>query len=46
MKLEKIDLYISVFIIIYTFAIYAQVLNYNFVNYDDDGYVYQNPMVT
>jgi len=44
-KSKKINLLICLFIIISTFAAYAQVLKYDFVNYDDIEYVTENEFV-
>ncbi len=42
----KIGPFIPVFLIIVaTWAVYRHVLGYHFINYDDDGYVYNNPIV-
>lgn len=38
-------LWIVLFIILATFLIYRPVFNYDFVNFDDDGYVYNNDQV-
>ncbi len=38
--------YWSIFlIVIITSLVYFQAIHFDFVNYDDDGYVYQNPLV-
>jgi len=36
---------ISVFLIAITWSVYGQTLRYDFVNYDDDVYVYANPTI-
>ena len=37
---------ICVALAVMTFAVYGQTLGYDFVNYDDDQYVYDNPIVS
>jgi len=39
------DLLICLLLVVVTFATYAQVRNYSFVNYDDPCYITQNPIV-
>ena len=38
--------FICLFLVAITFAVYGQTLGYDFVNYDDDQYVSQNPIVS
>jgi protein O-mannosyl-transferase len=45
MKLKKNDILIVAFLLISTFAVYTQVLTYDFVNYDDSEYVTENEIV-
>ena len=42
---HRFELIVCVFLIVMTLAVYWQVLGYDFVNYDDDGYVTENPSV-
>jgi protein O-mannosyl-transferase len=37
---------VCIFLVVVTFAIYGQTLRYEFVNYDDEKYVYENPIVS
>jgi hypothetical protein len=37
---------VSIFLAVIIFAIYGQTLRYGFVNYDDEKYVYENPVVS
>lgn len=39
------DLLICLFLVITTFAVYQQISHYDFVNYDDDEYVFENPYI-
>ncbi len=39
------DILICLFIAVSLFAVYIQVRNFDFINYDDDDYVYNNPHV-
>ena len=39
------DLLVIIFLIMVTFAVFSQVLNHEFINYDDDGYVTNNHRV-
>jgi protein O-mannosyl-transferase len=41
----KKDILICLFLIISTFSIYARVLNYDFINFDDNVYVTENELV-
>lgn len=45
-KRFRITMVIGVFLAAITFAVYGQTLHYEFVNYDDDTYVYENPTVS
>ncbi|NQU15811.1 MAG: tetratricopeptide repeat protein [Desulfobacteraceae bacterium] len=42
---HRFELIVCVFLIVMTLAVYWQVLGYDFVNYDDDGYITENPSV-
>ena len=37
---------VCVFLVVITFAVFGQTLGFDFVNYDDNDYVYANPEVT
>ena len=39
------DVMVCLFIVISTFSVYWQIHNYDFVNYDDDKYISDNPHV-
>lgn len=39
------DLWLILLIIVVTFTLYGQTLNHDFVNFDDDGYIYLNSYV-
>ena len=39
------DLAVCLFLVVATLAVYGQTLRHDFINYDDDKYVYQNPHV-
>jgi len=41
----RCDLLICLFLVISTFAVYKQVSHYDFVSYDDDDYVFENPYI-
>jgi tetratricopeptide (TPR) repeat protein len=43
--MRKNDIFIIIFIIVSTCSVYAQVLNYDFINYDDDEYITENEFV-
>ena len=43
--MRKNDILIIIFIIISACSVYAQVLNYDFINYDDDEYITENEFV-
>src|SRR5438552_8614317 len=36
---------ICLFLAVAVFAVFGQTVHYDFVNFDDNGYVYENPMV-
>src|SRR5690348_5294152 len=38
--------FVSVFLIAITWFVFGQTVRYDFVNYDDDKYVYANPFIT
>jgi len=42
---RKNDIFIIIFIIISACSVYDQVLNYDFINYDDDEYITENEFV-
>ena len=39
------DLAVCLLLVLATLAVYGQTAHYDFVNYDDDHYVYENPHV-
>jgi len=39
------DILVCLFLVMATFAVYWQVHNFDFVNFDDDDYIYENPHV-
>ncbi|MCP4345680.1 MAG: tetratricopeptide repeat protein [Desulfobacterales bacterium] len=39
------DILVCLFLVISLLAVYSQVRNFDFINYDDDDYVYNNPHV-
>ena len=39
------DLLIAAALAVVTLAVYGQVINHQFINYDDDLYIHNNPMV-
>jgi len=43
--MKKIDIFIVIFIILSTWSVYVQVLDYDFINYDDDEYITENEHV-
>ena len=43
--MRKNDIFIIIFIIISACSVYVQVLNYDFINYDDDEYITENEFV-
>ncbi len=44
-RINKIDIFVSVFLIVSIFAVYFQLSNYDFVNYDDNEYVTENEFI-
>jgi len=42
---HRFELIVCVFLIVMTLSVYWQVLGYDFVNYDDDQYITENPSV-
>ncbi len=45
MRAYRLELAVSLFLIVVTFAAFSQVLNHDFINFDDDDYVTENPHV-
>ena len=45
MQSRRLEFYVCLFLIVAILAVYGQVFNHGFVNYDDPGYVTQNPWV-
>lgn len=45
-RIGSLELLIGAGLIAATLAVYGQVLNHQFINLDDDIYLYENPMVT
>ena len=43
--LGRVGLWIAVALVLSTFAVYGQVLTHQFINFDDDTYIWANPMV-
>ncbi|HVF71714.1 MAG TPA: tetratricopeptide repeat protein [Chthoniobacterales bacterium] len=43
--LDRAGLWIAVALVVSTFAVYGQVLTHRFINFDDDTYIWANPMV-
>jgi protein O-mannosyl-transferase len=37
---------VSIFLVVITWLVFGQTLHYDFVNYDDNEYVYANPVIT
>ena len=44
-SLQQIDLLVALALAAVTLAVYGQVLTHQFINYDDDNYIWNNPMV-
>jgi tetratricopeptide (TPR) repeat protein len=42
---RQIDLLVGLALVAVTLAVYGQVLTHQFINYDDDNYLWNNPMV-
>ena len=42
---RRIDLFVALGLVSVTLAVYGQVLTHQFINYDDDNYIWNNPMV-
>ena len=42
---RRIDLLVTLGLVAVTLAIYGQVLTHQFINYDDDNYIWNNPIV-